>query len=188
MNYQIFVNKKKGLNKDYIPSNLVTIDSKYKKGIQLEENTYQEWLKLKEDIATKGYIIEIESGYRSYDYQNKILEEIIAEKGNEYAYKAVAIPGHSEHQTGLALDYCILRDNNFIIENEMDACDETIYTNSIAHNYGFIVRYPKGKENITGYKYEPWHLRYVGKKLATYLFANKLTLDEYYKEVNNEKS
>ena len=88
--------------------------------------------------------------------------------------------------------YCIVRDNVFIDTDSpeiLSNCTECEYINSIAHKYGFIVRYPKGMEHITGYKYEPWHLRYVGKKLATYLYENKLTLDEYYmwrKEDNNE--
>lgn len=187
MNYQILVNKQISLGKDYIPSNLVSVNSKYKEGMQLEAKTYEQWLLLKDDVLSKCYIIDIESAYRSYDYQQKVMNELIAEKGEEYAKRAIAVPGHSEHQTGLALDYCLLRDNTFIIEGDMTACDECIYTNSIAHKYGFILRYPQDKENITGYKYEPWHLRYVGVELATYLYENKLTLDEYYKEEMDEQ-
>lgn len=188
VNYDILINKKNGLKHDYIPSNLVDVASRYKDNIKLEEETCQQWKALKECVSGKCYVIEVESGYRSYEYQDKIWNEIIDEKGYEYAMKAVALPGYSEHQTGLALDYCVMRDNIFITENDIDQCEESIYTNSIAHKYGFIVRYPKGKENITGYKYEPWHLRYVGIDLATYLFVNNKTLDEYYEEAENEKS
>lgn len=185
MNYQVLVNKQNGLEDGYIPSNLVPVDSKYKEEglLKLEALAYQKWLELKASVLSKDYIIDVESAYRSYDYQLKILQELIEEKGKDYALRAVALPGFSEHQTGLAIDYCILKNKEFVIEEEFnDTFEECIYTNSIAHKYGFIVRYPKGKEDITGYKYEPWHLRYVGIALASYLHENKITLDEYYKE------
>jgi D-alanyl-D-alanine carboxypeptidase len=188
MDFTMLVNKEKGLVDGYVPLNLVDAKSKYKNGIKLNNEVYMQWLKLKDDVLLKGYEIDIESGYRSADYQASILNEIIEEKGREYAYKAVALPNHSEHQTGLAIDYCIVRSDNFIIESEMDKCEECCYTNSIAYKYGFIVRYPKNCENITGYKYEPWHLRYVGLELANYLYVNKVTLDEFYKERKNEEN
>lgn len=182
MNYQILINKRNGLDKDYVPSNLVEVDSKYKKGIKLEENVYHHWLALKDRISKEGYTIEIESGYRSYDYQDKLLQELTVIKGEEYAKKIAAIPGYSEHQTGLALDYCLFRGKRFIIEHEMDKYAECFFTNKIASEYGFILRYPKGKEDITGYQYEPWHLRYVGKDLAIHLYKKNITLDEYFEE------
>ena len=153
----------------------------------LDKKAYKAWLKLKKAVAKKGYCIEIESAYRSYDYQKELLDNLIAEKGAEYAYNAVAKPGHSEHQTGLALDYCIFRDGKYLIEKDIDLTEESIYTNAIAHLYGFILRYPKGKEDITGYMYEPWHLRYVDKDLAVYLYQKNLTLDEYYYNMNVTK-
>ncbi len=179
MKNTIYVNKKKGIG-NFKPLELVEVNSRYKEGITLSKETYQQWLKLQEAARKKGYIIDIESGYRSYQYQHLILEELINKKGKEYAEKAIAKPGHSEHQTGLALDYCIYRNGKYLIEHNIELTDESIYTNSIAHLYGFILRYPKGKEEITGYKYEPWHLRYVGLTLASYLYKEKLTLDEYY--------
>lgn len=188
MDVTMLVNKEKGLVDGYVPSNLVDVKSKYKEGIKLDKTVYEQWLKLKEDVSLKQYEIDIESGYRSSDYQASILKELIDEKGEDYAYKAVALPNHSEHQTGLAIDYCIVRSGNFIIEEKMDKCVECCYTNSIAHKYGFIVRYPKCCEDITGYQYESWHLRYVGLKLASYLYVNKMTLDEFYKERKNEKN
>lgn len=181
MSEYIYVSKRVALPRNYMPNNLVLSKSNYKDGIMLDSETYEHWLQLKEDVTSKGYIIDIESGYRSYDYQDKILQELIADKGYDYAKMAVALPGHSEHQTGLAIDYTIFKDNQFIDDSKFnDSLEECIYTNSIAHKYGFVVRYPKHKEDITGYKYEPWHLRYVGKELATYLYENNLTLDEYY--------
>ena len=188
MDYQMLVNKEHGLSEDFVPSNLVSVDTKYKSGVKLEAITYENWLKLKEYVKTSGYEIDAESCYRSYDYQAKILKEIIDEKGSDYAYKVVALPGHSEHQTGLAIDYCVVKDGKFLIEEDLYNNDVCTFVNSIAYKFGFILRYPKGKENITGYNYEPWHLRYVGIDLATYLYVNKVTLDEYYKEESNEKN
>ncbi|MDD2202961.1 MAG: M15 family metallopeptidase [Bacilli bacterium] len=188
MDFTILVNKKKGLVEGFAPPALVDVKSKYKNGIQLNKTAYEQWLKLKEAVLLKNYEIDIESGYRSSEYQASILKELIAEKGEEYASKAIALPNHSEHQTGLAVDYCVVRSGGFIIEAEMDKCEECCYTNNIAHKYGFIVRYPKNCDDITGYQYEPWHLRYVGSELANYLFVNKITLDEFYKENENEEN
>jgi D-alanyl-D-alanine carboxypeptidase len=188
MNYQMLVDRKHGLDENFVPKNLVDVKSAYKDGIKLEAIAYEHWLQLKKKVATEGFTIEAESGYRSYDYQSKILKDLISQKGSDYAYKAVALPGHSEHQTGLAIDYSVVKNGQFLIEGDLYNDDVCCFTNSIAHHYGFIVRYPSDKEAITGYKYEPWHLRYVGESLATYLYNNKLTLDEYYMEENNEKS
>lgn len=188
MNYQMLVNKVHGLAKDFVPSDLVSVNTKYKSGVQLEAEAYKHWLQLKDFVKNSGHEIDAESCYRSYDYQAKILKEIIDEKGSEYAYKVVAIPGHSEHQTGLAIDYCVVKDGKFLIEEDLYNNDVCTFVNSHAHEYGFILRYPQSKETITGYNYEPWHLRYVGIDLAKYLYAHKLTLDEYYEEESNEKN
>jgi D-alanyl-D-alanine carboxypeptidase len=107
----------------------------------------------------KGYNVDIESAYRSYDYQAKVLEELIVLKGEEYASTAIVLPGHSEHQTGLAIDFCVLKDGIYLnsddIPDEMLDLEECSYAATIAHKYGFIIRYPKGKECITEYMYEP---------------------------------
>jgi D-alanyl-D-alanine carboxypeptidase len=186
MNYHIYVSKKVSLPDGFVPLNLVDANCKYKAGIKVEKTAYEEWLKLKKNFEMEGYIIDIESAYRSYDYQAKILEELAALKGEEYASTAVALPGHSEHQTGLAIDFCVLKNGVYLNSDdtpeEMLNLEECKYAATVAHRYGFIIRYPKGKEPITGYKYEPWHLRYVGIELATYLYKNSLTLDEYYNE------
>lgn len=95
------------------------------------------------------------------------------------AYDKVALPGTSEHESGLAIDCGIVIDGEYIDELPENA-PITKWIHENCYKYGFILRYPKGKEEITGYKYEPWHLRYVGPKLAKYLTENDLTLDEYY--------
>ena len=90
-------------------------------------------------------------------------------------------PGSSEHQTGLAIDICVYRDNNCYIEHDIDEMDEIKWIHQNAHKYGFILRYPSDKEDITGYNYESWHLRYVGN-IARYLYINKLTMEDYLKK------
>ncbi len=187
MDYKILINKEYGLNSNFVPPNLIIINNEYKEGIQINKEVYYYWLGLKNEALANNYEIEIESGYRSYDYQFKIMEKLISEKGEEYAKQAVAKPGHSEHQTGLAIDYCVKRNKKYIIEQELDLLPEVKFINVIVYKYGFIIRYPKGKEHITGYMYEPWHLRYVGVDLATYLYKNNLTLDEYYQKKLNNK-
>ncbi len=119
-----------------------------------------------------GARLNIVSGFRSYDYQEKIYKEYVKEYGKKQADTFSAQPGHSEHQSGLALDICDDSDN-FIDTKE----DKWLQKN--AYKFGFIIRYPKGKEHITGYKYEPWHLRYVGRKHAKRIQDKKQTLEEY---------
>lgn len=119
-----------------------------------------------------GAKLNIVSGFRSYEYQEKIYNIYVKEFGEEKTNTFSAKPGHSEHQTGLAIDICEDSDK-FIGSKE----DEWLQQN--AHKFGFIVRYPKGKEDITVYKYEPWHLRYVGRKRAKTMYNKNITLEEY---------
>lgn len=182
-NYLILVNKDNKLNEKYIPNNLVKVKIKTggNKLIYLEKTTYKQIKKLLRDInEIFNTEIVIDSGYRSYEYQEKILKKLIIEKG-ELAYKSIAMPGASEHQTGLAVDIGFYRnglyDDNFKVN---DYLDEFKWINDNAHKYGFIIRYPKSKEKITGYIYEPWHLRYVGKA-SKYIYKKDLCLEEYLK-------
>ena len=125
-----------------------------------------------------NYVIEIESAYRTHHYQKKLFDELVNEKGLEYAEKYVAKPYTSDHETGLAIDFCVYRNNEYVIEHDMDNLEETKWVHDNCHKFGFILRYPKNKEEITKYNYEPWHIRYVGD-IAEYLFKNNLTLEEY---------
>lgn len=182
MNYEILVNKNNKIP-DNLNSKLVKIKTKYKEdndNMFLEEKTYENYLNLKNDAAKNNYIIEIESAYRTHEYQQKLFDDLVKEKGLEYASKYVARPYTSEHETGLAIDVCVFRNNEYIIEHELENLEEIKWIHNNAHKYGFILRYPKDKTNITKYNYEPWHIRYVGLKLATYLYNNKITLEEYY--------
>ena len=183
MNYLILVNKENGLEKNYIPDDLVKVRLKTggNKKIYLEKKCYWHIKKLLKDI-NKIFDTEIvvDSGYRPYLYQENLLKELLLEKGLD-AYKSLARPGYSEHQTGLAVDIGFYKkgiyDNNFKVE---DYLEEFKWIDDNAYKYGFIIRYPLGKENITGYIYEPWHLRYVGD-IASFLKKHDLTLEEYYK-------
>ena len=119
-----------------------------------------------------GVKLKIISGFRSYEYQEKIYKIYVKEFGEEKTNTFSAKPGHSEHQSGLAIDIC--EDSDKFIGTKEDK-----WLQENAHKFGFVIRYPKGKEHITGYKYEPWHLRFVGRKHAKIMLSNNITLEEY---------
>ena len=127
------------------------------------------------DAKALGLNLWIQSGYRSYSRQESIYNSYVLNDGQLNADTYSARPGHSEHQTGLAFDLNSI-DDSFTYTNE------GIWVNNNCYRYGFIIRYPKGKENITGYMHESWHLRYVGTELASKLYNNGdwITLEEYY--------
>lgn len=179
MDYSILVNKDNSLPRAHIPNNIVNTESKYKDNILLDAKAKEAFDKLKEYALSLGYKIDIESGYRDYDYQEKIYNKLIGEKGFAYAVTRIAEPGKSEHQTGLALDFCIYKDDKCYIEHDIKDLEETKWVHENAHHFGYILRYPEGKEDITKYSYEPWHLRYVGP-LAVTLYNQNITLEEYY--------
>ena len=187
----ILVNKEHILDKDYVPLEMYVVDENENNFHQFKDASLKPMLrsdikeyvdKLINDAQGLGLPIIVDSGYRSYNYQQVVLDALIKEKGDE-AFKLVALPGASEHQTGLAIDFAYYENgiyNDDVKENDKEA----IWLKNNAWKYGFILRYPKGKENVTGYNFEPWHFRFVGLKLAKYLFKNDLTLEEYYKNSN----
>jgi len=189
MNYEILINKENKIPNNLNPR-LVEIKTKYKckNTLFLEKMTYQNFLKLKEEALKNNYIIEIESAYRTHEYQQKLFDELVKEKGSEYAEKYIAKPYTSEHETGLAIDICIFRDNNYVIEHDLENLEEIKWLHNNCYKYGFILRYPKDKTNITKYNYEPWHIRYVGNDVALNLYKNNLTLEEYYDLKTTKKS
>ncbi|WP_208589959.1 M15 family metallopeptidase [Gracilibacillus suaedae] len=119
------------------------------------------------------------SGYRSYDRQKQIYEYNVETKGQDHADKFSAKPGTSEHQTGLAMDVASAA-LVAVLEQSFIETEEGQWLEDHAHEHGFIIRYPEGKEDITGYSYEPWHLRYVGKETATEIYQAQVTLEEYF--------
>ena len=128
--------------------------------------------------STEGVELAAVSGFRSYERQVQIYNAEIAASGMEYAQQAVAEPGKSEHQTGLTMDVSS-GDNNYQLNQEFGNTAAGKWLEENSAEYGFIIRYPKDGEKITGYMYEPWHIRYVGKAVATDLKMRNLTLEEY---------
>ena len=122
--------------------------------------------------------IMIACGYRSFSTQSELYDAEIDNIGNEQAELWVAKPGYSEHQTGLAFDLN-LSDTESSGGIVYEGTENYSWINENCSRYGFIVRYPEGKENITGYEYEPWHLRYVGEAAAAYIHEEGITLEEY---------
>ncbi len=178
MNYLMLVNKNNKLDRTYIPSNLVCSESIYKDNILICDKVYRMFKIMKYFAKRQGYNIDIMSGYRTYDYQEKLYNKLVYDKGFNYAFRYIALPGASEHQTGLAIDICVYRDDKCYIEHEISDFDEMKWLRENAHKFGFILRYPFDKEDITSYNYEAWHFRYVGN-MASYLYYNNLTLEEY---------
>lgn len=139
---------------------------------RLTTETLEAYNKMYSDACNEGLSIWIQSGFRSYSDQDRIYNGYVARDGKEAADTYSARPGHSEHQTGLAFDLNTI-DSSFAYTAEGQWVAEN------CHKYGFIVRYPQSKESITGYKYEPWHLRYLGVETATKVYESGLCLEEY---------
>lgn len=179
---KVLVNKNRCLSPSYIPNNLVKLKTTYAfEDKYLRKEAAEALEKLIIDSKKLNFDLVVVSAYRSYDYQQKLYHQYVKEKGQEYADACSARPGHSEHQTGLSFD--IMGSNK-----DYDLFEEAIefpWMKNNAYKYGFILRYPKGKEHITGFKYEPWHYRYVGKLVAKEIFLQQLTLEEYYEKKNH---
>lgn len=181
--YLVLVNKENSLEENYEPDDLVipniplqtssdmTAHVRYQVAVELE-NMFN-------DAKKSGINLIGISGYRSCDYQTTVYNDAVANDGAISANNYVAHPGHSEHQTGLAID--VLSDEYSNLDEGFENTESFKWLSENISNYGFIIRYPKGKEDITGYSYEPWHLRYVGKNAAKEISDNQLTLEEYLK-------
>ena len=141
----------------------------------LTQETLDAFNEMQADAQSIGLNLYISSGFRSYNYQANLYNNYVAQDGVEAADTYSARPGHSEHQTGLAFDLNTIDDSFAYTE-------EGKWVKDNCQKYGLILRYPEGKENMTGYQYESWHLRYVGKELAEKLYnnGNWITLEEYY--------
>lgn len=175
----LLTNKYYVLKSNYVYGDLVTISTRYsnRSGQKLNEETYEAFKKLVESGEQAGVYIRNLSAYRSYSTQKSIYNNYKNQHGLTWTDKWSARPGHSEHQTGLALDVAVKGKGSF---DGFENTKEFEWLKDNAHIYGFILRYPKDKTDITGYGYEPWHYRYVGKEVATYIYENNLTYEEYY--------
>lgn len=139
----------------------------------LTKETNEAFLKMQKDAAKEGIQLTIISGYRSYTKQQSIYNRYVKRDGKKEADRYSARPGHSEHQTGLAFDVNSL-------DQTFGNTKAGIWLSKNCYKYGFILRYPKGKESLTGYMYEPWHFRYIGSDAKNlYNNGNWITLEEY---------
>lgn len=177
----LVVNKTYSIPRDFGPTSAKGTIGDCNEQKCFTNQTWQAWEKMRDGARLAGIKIRIGSGYRSYDYQAKIYSNYVAKDGKEAADRYSARPGHSEHQTGLAMDICSEDTNIPCIEDGFNTSAEAKWLSENAYKYGFILRYPDGKEDITGYKFESWHFRYVGKTLAEKLYnnGNWTTLEEY---------
>ena len=149
-----------------------SLPSTYNPGGLTDEfnNAFEE---MREAAANDGIELFVASGFRDYEYQVDLYNKYVNIDGPELADTYSARPGYSEHQTGLTADI-----NS--ADESFEGTPEAIWLDKNCYKYGFIVRYPKGKDQYTGYEYEPWHLRYVGKEKAKKLYESGLSMEEYY--------
>ena len=145
--------------------------------VPLERETAERYLQMRRHLLSIGIHVEVVSGYRSQETQERIWSESVAAHGEAHTRRYVAVPGHSEHQTGLALDLTLYDARGEMVEDD----DVEAYARLLPHyhEFGFIVRYPAGKEDVTGYRFEPWHIRYVGDEAAREIYESGMTLEEY---------
>lgn len=178
------VNKELRLPEEYIPEDLVVPNvyfnfNHFDEKKQMRSEAGKALEELFEGAAKEDIILCGVSGYRSYQRQYEIFTNNVRTKGMEHTSKYSAVPGYSEHQTGLSIDVSS-KSVNYRLDSSFAETAEGKWLAENAHHYGYIIRFPEGKSKITGYSYEPWHIRYVGKDLATFLYKNDLTLEEYY--------
>ncbi|MGS2776416.1 M15 family metallopeptidase [Robertmurraya sp. GLU-23] len=185
LNVLALVNKMFALPDSYNPTDLVKPNVSFSFGDQTIEKSL---MRQEAAIALEKMFVEAKasgielyavSGYRSYERQRVIFDAEVKKSGEEKAAQVVAIPGNSEHQSGLAMDISA-KSANLSLTESFGETTEGKWLAANAHKYGFILRYPKGKESITGYQYEPWHFRYVGVDAAQTIFEKNITLEEYF--------
>ena len=173
----ILVNKHIYLPSDYVPKNLEAIDSKYADENKLLVSSARiAFEEMASNAKSNNLNIRAISAYRSYEYQENLYNKYVKLDGIDKADTYSARAGYSEHQTGLVVDV----DNIKLGYEQFESTDEFKWMINNSYKYGFILRYPEGKNDITGYNYEAWHYRYVGKEVAKYIYDNNITFDEYY--------
>lgn len=186
-NIAVLVNQQYKLPADYVPQDLVYPDVPF----IFEEKTEKRQMRKEAADALQelfsaaqadGISLYGVSAYRSYERQQELFEYYVERDGLETAKTYSAMPGHSEHQTGLAIDVTG-GNQSCVVEDCFAETPEAKWLADHAAEYGFIIRYLEGREGITGYKYEPWHLRYVGKEIAQEIASLGITLEEYLDEI-----
>ena len=178
LDYGILVNKYYYLPKDYAPNDLQKVSVLYSYGEQqLRKEALDQFINMFNAAKEEDITIIVNSSYRTYQYQADLWENYSNAHGSKWADSYAARAGYSEHQTGLAMDV-----TTYGVQGQEGFEKTKAYEWMIKHSYeyGFILRYPKGKEDTTGYSYESWHFRYVGVDLAKKIHDSNLTFDEYY--------
>ena len=184
--YLVLVNKKHKLPDNWEDLvELATAKNSLSREFQVEWVALKHFEELRKRLLKEGIDIELDSTYRSVKAQEELWEEFEQIYGRDYCEKYVAVPGFSEHHTGLAIDVCLIKDGKVIDDNDEMIAEKEIFAkvHSYLADYGFILRYMEGKESITGYSYEPWHFRYVGKQVAKEIKRRNITLEEYLGEI-----
>lgn len=179
----LVVNKQRPLNpKDYVPTDLHTPNMNVESAsMQINSQTATALEALDAAAKLAGINLIVVSAYRSYDEQTRTYQSMVSGYGQTEADRQSARPGHSEHQTGWTADLGSANDTSCRLETCFADTPEGKWLAANAYKYGFIIRYPEGKEHITGYAYEPWHLRYVGVELAEEMHRTGITtLEEFF--------
>ena len=173
----VLVNKYSRLASDYVPDGLVTVEPAYSNGGMLKSEVNDAFCDLVEAMwAETGLHLVNASPYRSYQTQKNLYARYRTQYSEAATDRFSARAGYSEHQTGLALDVIAPGGTLGGFQNTK----QFVWMRDNAHRFGFILRYGEGMEYITGYKYEPWHYRYVGVEAAAFIYENDLTFEEYY--------
>lgn len=188
----VLVNKQYSLPESYKPTDLIypKVDFIFEDKIEkrmMRKEAGKALEKMFQAAEKENMHLAGVSAYRSHQTQISIFSNYVAKDGEEMAKTYSALPGTSEHETGLSIDVTT-HDGACAAQDCFGDSDESAWLAKNAHDYGFIIRYPKGKEDITGYKYEPWHIRYVGVDVATEIYDANMTLEEYYNAVPVEAS
>jgi len=174
----LLVNKYYYLDETYVPENLVNVSNWYCYGEhKMVEEAYQAFINMYNKALESDIKLIINSSYRSYEDQENTYNQLKKTYGTERAEQQAARPGHSEHETGLSFDVFT---SGYSTTSEFKNSDAYAWLKEHAHQFGFIERYPEDKEYITGYAFESWHWRYVGKEIAQKIYEEQITLDEYY--------
>lgn len=173
----MLINKFNILDEEFAFDDIKPISLRYAYDNQsLREEALDKYIEMWQAANKEGLLFVVQSSYRDYDHQKNLYDRYSNREGKNVADTYSARPGHSEHQTGLAVDLASFNSNL----NNFEETEEYEWVKDNAHLYGFILRYPKGKEHITGYMFEPWHYRYVGVKVAKEIYEMDITFDEYY--------
>lgn len=171
-------NKFNQLTSSYEPDDLENVKNWYSYGDspQLKKEAYQAFISMFNDAKKEDLSLIINSSYRTFEYQQELYDDYLNAYGLAYTDSVAARPGFSEHQTGLAIDIMTYG----ATAETFETYPEFTWLQENAYKYGYILRYPKEKEYLTGYAYESWHYRYVGVEVAEYIHQHNITFDEYY--------